>query len=254
MTFELVTIPTQTDNYNFLLHTEGKTVLVDAPPKVEPITDALLQRGWGLDEIWITHHDWDHIDGVDTMRERFGARVRGNRSDAHRLPALDIAHDDGDSFDFGSFAVTVMDVSGHTVGHIAYFVPQANVAFTADSLMALGCGKTPEDRLKMMYHSIVRLGSLPPETLICSGHEYTLKNGEFAMTIEPDNPDLIARIADAKKVLAAGGATVPTTLELELKTNPYLRVGLQSVKEALNMSEASDEAVFVEIRRRRNSF
>ena len=254
MTFELVTIPTLKDNYNFLLHAGGKTVLVDAPPDVEPITNALTERGWGLDEIWITHHDWDHIDGVDILRNRFGARVRGCRTDAHRLPALDVAHDDGDSFDFGAFGVTVMDVSGHTVGHVAYYVPQANVVFTADSLMALGCGKTPEGRLEMMYHSVTRLGSLPPETLICSGHEYTLKNGEFALTIEPDNPDLIARIAEAKVALAAGNATVPTTLELEQKTNPYLRVGLQSVKDALNMSDASDEAVFVEIRRRRNSF
>lgn len=254
MTFELVTIPTQSDNYTFVLHAGGKTVLVDAPPKVDPIMDALMQRGWGLDEIWVTHHDWDHIDGVDIMRERFGARVRGNRSDAHRLPALDFEHDDGDSFDFGDFAVTVMDVSGHTVGHVAYYVPQANIAFTADSLMALGCGKTPEERFSMMYRSIMRLAALPPETLICSGHEYTLRNGEFAMTIEPDNPELTARIAQAKADLAAGKMTVPTTLELEHATNPYLRVGLQSVKDALNMSEASDEAVFVEIRRRRNSF
>lgn len=254
MTFELVTIPTQSDNYTFVLHAAGKTVLVDAPPKVDPIMDALLQRGWGLDEIWVTHHDWDHIDGVDTMRERFGAKVRGSRADAHRLPALDYKHDDGDSFDFGAFAVTVMDVPGHTTGHIAYYVPQTGIAFTADTLMALGCGKTPEDQLKVMYNSITRLSALPPETLICSGHEYTLKNGEFAMTIEPDNPDLIARIAQAKQDLAAGKMTVPTTLELEHRTNPYLRVGLQSVKDSLNMSDASDEAVFVEIRRRRNSF
>ena len=106
----------------------------------------------------------------------------------------------------------------------------------------------------MMYHSIMRLAALPPETLICSGHEYTLRNGEFAMTIEPDNPDLIARIAQAKTDLAAGKMTVPTTLAQEHATNPYLRVGLQSVKDALNMSEASDEAVFAEMRRRRNSF
>ncbi|MBT8459826.1 MAG: hydroxyacylglutathione hydrolase, partial [Boseongicola sp.] len=130
----------------------------------------------------------------------------------------------------------------------------ANIVFTADSLMALGCGKTPEERFGMMYRSIMRLAALPPETLICSGHEYTLRNGEFAMTIEPDNPDLIARIAQAKADLAAGKMTVPTTLELEHATNPYLRVGLQSVKEALNMADASDEAVFKEIRRRRNSF
>ncbi|SMX22946.1 hydroxyacylglutathione hydrolase [Boseongicola aestuarii] len=254
MTFELVTIATEADNYNYLLHTEDKTVLVDAPPGVDPIMEALVQRGWGLDEIWITHHDWDHIDGVDIMRERFGARVRGFRGDAHRLPELDVAHDDGDSFDFAGFAVTVMHVPGHTEGHVAYYVPQANVVFTADTLMALGCGKTPESGLHQMYHSVTRLGALPPETVICSGHEYTLANGKFALTIEPDNPDLIERIAGAKQTRATGKPTVPTTLDLELRTNPYLRVGLQSVKDALNMSDASDEAVFVEVRRRKNSF
>ena len=257
MKFELITIPTQEDNYNFLLHAGGRTILVDAPPDVTPIADALTERGWGLDEIWVTHHHWDHIDGVDTLRERFGAKVRGCKADAHRLPTLDYSHEDGDSFDFGEFTVTVMDVSGHTEGHIAYYVPQAGVLFSADSLMALGCGRVPDGQaelMEQMYRSITRLSALPPETIVCSGHEYTLANGRFALTIEPENPDLIQRIAEAKKARAAGKPTVPSSLELEHKTNPYLRAGLQSVKAALNMNEATDAEAFIEIRRRKNSF
>ena len=254
MTFELVTIPTLEDNYNFLLHVNGKTALIDAPPELGPIDTALLERGWRVDEIWITHHDWDHIDGVEVMRERHGALVRGAANDQDRLPKLDVGHVDGDSFDFGDFAVTVMDARGHTSEHIAYYVPQANAAFTADSLMALGCGRVKGGLMSEMYDTITRLGSLPPETLICSGHEYTEANGRFALSIEPDNPDLRARIATAKDALSRGEMTVPTTLELELATNPYLRVGLQSVKDTLNMTDATDAEVFTEIRVRKDNF
>ncbi|WP_299753455.1 hydroxyacylglutathione hydrolase [uncultured Boseongicola sp.] len=253
MTFDLITIPCRTDNYAFLLHADGKTALVDAP-EAGPIISALADRGWGLDEIWITHHHDDHIDGVDTLRRKFGATVRGAKIDAHRLPELDHAHVDGDSFDFADFPVTVMDVSGHTLGHVAFYVAQANAVFTADSLMALGCGRLFEGTPDTMWNSLSRLANLPPETTVCSGHEYTEANGRFAITIEPENPDLVQRISDIKVARSAGQPTVPSTLKLELQTNPFLRAGLQSLKDTLNMSGATDAEVFAEIRRRKDSF
>ncbi len=253
MTFELITIPCRSDNYAFLLHADGKTVLVDAP-EAAPIRAALTKHDWGLDEIWITHHHDDHIEGVEELRTTYGARVRGATADVHRLPPLDHAHGDGDSFDFGDFAVTVMDVSGHTVGHVAFYVPQANLVFTADSLMAFGCGRVFEGTMPQMWESLSRLAALPPETVVCSGHEYTEANGKFAITIEPENADLIQRVADTKAARAEGQATVPSTLDLELQTNPFLRAGLQSVKDTLNMSQATDAEAFSEIRRRKDSF
>lgn len=251
MSFEIVTVPCRSDNYAFLIHGNGKTALVDVPDAA-PIAAALAERGWRLDEIWITHHHNDHIDGVAELRE--GALVRGAASDAHRLPPLDAAHGDSETFEFAGAEVTVMDVSGHTIGHVAYYMPAANAAFTADSLMALGCGRVFEGTMPQMWTSLSKLAALPPETVICSGHEYTEANARFALTIEPDNADLLARIERIKAARAKGQPTVPSILSEELATNPFLRAGLSSVKSALNMNGANDDAVFAEIRQRKDSF
>lgn len=253
MTFDLVTIPCLSDNYAFLLHRDGKTALIDAP-EAGPIARELAARGWGLDEIWITHHHGDHVGGVDELRGATGARVRGAAADAHRLPPLDETHADGDSFRFAGAEVRVLDVSGHTVGHIAYHVPEAGAVFTGDSLMALGCGRVFEGTPEQMWNSLSRLAALPPDTLVCSGHEYTAANARFAATIEPDNPDLARRTREIGQARSRGEPTVPSSLALELATNPFLRAGLPSVKAALDMVGQSDAAVFAEIRMRKDSF
>ena len=253
MTFEIVTVPCLSDNYAYLIQRGGKTALVDAP-EAAPIQSALDARGWGLDDIWITHHHADHIDGVAELRGRHGARVVGNKADARRLPPLDLALGDGESFDFAGAPVTVMDVSGHTIGHIAFHLPAANAVFTADSLMALGCGRVFEGTMDQMWASLSKLAALPPGTMVYSGHEYTTTNARFALTIEPETPalqhgiDLIAAARDR------GEPTVPSQLSTELETNPFLRAGLAEVKSLLNMSGRSDAEVFAEIRRRKDSF
>ncbi|MEL6643228.1 MAG: hydroxyacylglutathione hydrolase [Pseudomonadota bacterium] len=255
MPLEIVTIPCRTDNYAFLLHDPqaGQTALIDAPA-AGPIASQLGDRGWGLDEIWITHHHSDHIDGVDTLRQLFGSTVLGAAADAHRLPALDVALSDGDTHTFAGHDVQVMDVSGHTVGHIAFYVPDAAAAFTADSLMACGCGRVFEGTFDQMWASLEKLAALPPETKICSGHEYTAANARFAATIEPDNPDLMSRIRSIAAAREAGVATVPSTLSLELATNPFLRARLPHVKAAIGMGNTTDAEAFGEIRRRKDAF
>lgn len=255
MPFEIVTVPCRTDNYAFLLHETGtgRTALVDAP-EAAPIEAALAGRGWGLDEIWITHHHGDHVDAVDHLRAAFGATVTGAAADTHRLPALDRAVGDGDVFDFAGSGVRVLDVSGHTVGHIAFHVPDAGAVFTGDSLMALGCGRLFEGTAPQMWESLSKLAALPPDTLVCSGHEYTAANAAFAQTIEPDNPALAARIAAVHAARDRGEATVPSRLSDELATNPFLRAGLQSVKDTLSMGGSDDAAVFAEIRKRKDAF
>lgn len=255
MTFEIVTVPCRTDNYAFLVHDDrsGATALVDAP-EAAPIAAALDERGWGLDEIWITHHHADHVDGVAALRDRFGAKVTGARADAHRLPALDRAVEDNETFDFAGAEVTVMDVSGHTIGHVAFYLPAANAVFTADSLMALGCGRVFEGTHEMMWKSLSRLAALPAGTTVCSGHEYTATNARFALTIEPDNPDLQARAEAVFAAAEKGIPTVPSTLSEELATNPFLRAGLPEVKAALNMDGRDDISVFAEIRNRKDRF
>jgi hydroxyacylglutathione hydrolase len=251
MSFEIVTVPCREDNYAYLIHGHGKTALVDAP-EAAPIQAALDERGWSLDEIWITHHHNDHVEGVDALRN--GAAVRGAKADAHRLPALDYEHADGDRFDFAGSEVQVLDVSGHTVGHIAFYMPGADAVFTADSLMALGCGRVFEGTFDQMWASLSKLASLPAETMIYSGHEYTESNGRFALSIEPENPALLARVDRVKAARADGHPTVPSRMDEELATNPFLRAGLAEVKSLLHMSDANDAEVFAEIRRRKDSF
>ena len=255
MPVELITVPCLSDNYAFLLHdTEtGATALVDIP-EAAPILSALATRGWALSEIWITHHHDDHVQGLKEVLKDHQAIVHGAAADAHRLPPLDVAQHDGDTFEFAGLTVKVMDVSGHTVGHIAYHVPAADAVFTADSLMALGCGRLFEGTADQMWTSLSKLAALPEDTKVCSGHEYTASNAKFALTIDPDNPDLISRTVAITAARAAGLPTVPSTLAVELATNPFLRPSDPEIRAHLGMASASDVQVFAEIRARKDAF
>ncbi|MCE8008486.1 hydroxyacylglutathione hydrolase [Aestuariivita sp.] len=256
MPLEIVTIPCLSDNYAFLAHdaASGETAVIDIP-EAAPILDALKARGWELSHILITHHHWDHIGGVNEVLAAYpGARVVGAKADYGRLPPLHQAVEEGDSVVIGDEVGTVIDVSGHTVGHIAYHFPETGAVFTADSLMALGCGRVFEGTKPQMWDSLSKLAALPPETLVCSGHEYTQANGRFAITIEPDNPALISRIEAIDAARAAGEPTVPSRLSLELDTNPFLRANVASIQRQLNMQGADPVDVFAEIRTRKDSF
>jgi hydroxyacylglutathione hydrolase len=255
MPLELVTVPCLSDNYAFLLHETGtgETALVDAP-EAAPIRAELDRRGWRLSEIWITHHHADHVQAVDELRAATGAHVLGNGADAKRLPPLDREVRTGETFDFAGHDVRVIDVAGHTVGHVAFYVADAKAAFTADSLMALGCGRLFEGTAPQMWESLQRLAALPPDTRICSGHEYTQSNARFARTIEPDNPALISRIKEIDAARAEGRPTVPSRLETESLTNPFLRAVMPELQEALGLSGYAPSEVFAEIRSRKDRF
>lgn len=251
----LLTIPCLSDNYAFVLHDDatGHTALIDAPESA-PILSALSARGWTLSEIWLTHHHWDHVDGVADLVKATGAKLTGAAADAHRLPPLDRACGDGDRFTFAGHEVQVMDVSGHTIGHVAFYVAAAKAAFTGDSLMAMGCGRLFEGTPDQMWDSLSRLAKLPPDTLICSGHEYTASNAAFAVTIEADNPALTARISAIQTARAADQPTVPSLLSDELASNPFLRAHLPEIKAALHMENSPAARVFAEIRQRKDNF
>lgn len=255
MPVEIVTVPCLSDNYAFLVHdtASGKTALVDAP-EAAPILQVLGQRNWKLTEVWITHHHADHVQGLARILQDHSATVTGAAADAHRLPPLDREVSDGETFEFAGHRVEVMDVSGHTLGHIAFYMPDAAAIFTADSLMALGCGRLFEGSADQMWHSLSKLLALPADTLIYSGHEYTAANGKFALTIDPDNPDLISRAEQIVAARADGSPTVPSTLALEMATNPFLRADNTEIRTRLNMLNATNAQVFAEIRTRKDAF
>ncbi|SNR47121.1 hydroxyacylglutathione hydrolase [Puniceibacterium sediminis] len=256
MPLELLTIPARSDNYAFIVHDaeSGATAVIDVPDAA-PVQAALVAHGWTLTDIWLTHHHGDHTEGVAPLRALYPqARVSGAAADAHRLPALDRQLKEGDSFSFGGEDVQIFEVSGHTLGHIAFYMPGSGYVFTADSLMALGCGRVNEGTHEQMWESLSKLAALPPETVVCSGHEYTANNAKFALTIEPGNEALKSRADAIAKARAKGTPTVPSSLSDELATNPFLRAGLPSVKAALGMQDASNVDVFTEIRQRKDRF
>ena len=255
MPLELVTVPCLTDNYAYLIHdTEtGETAVVDVP-EAAPIIAALAERGWRLSDIWITHHHDDHIQGIPELRAATGARVIGASADAHRLPPLDLALPPEGALTLGRHGVETFPGPGHTVGHIAYHIPDARLAFTGDSLMSAGCGRLFEGTPAQMHASLTRLAALHPDTLICSGHEYTASNLRFALTLEPANPALILRNDRVIVARGEGRPTLPVPLSLELETNPFLRAHLPDLKAAIGQPDASDIAAFTEIRARKDRF
>lgn len=258
MPLQIATVACLSDNYAFLLHDpeSGQTALIDAP-EAAPIKQQLDLRGWNLTQILITHHHPDHIDAVDELREIYGAKVSGAKADAHRLPRLDTELIDGDSVSIGDNHGKVLDVYGHTIGHIAFHFPRNAALFSADSLMALGCGRLFEGSPEQMWQSLCKLIDLPEMTMVYSGHEYTAANAGFAHSIEPNNPALQARILqiiEARSQDMPAVPTVPSLLADELATNPFLRPDSAEIRANLGMESASNAAVFTEIRRRKDNF
>lgn len=248
MPLELVTLRCLRDNYAYLLHGDAGTVLIDAPEAM-PVLTELNARGWKLDAILLTHHHDDHVQAVHQIVAETGAQVIGADVDAHRLPPLDLRVRPGEPLEVLGEPVDVMDVSGHTMGHVAFHFPRSAMAFTADSLMALGCGRLFEGDPATMWASLMRLNALPRETLVCSGHDYCTGNGAFALSVDPDNTALHERLA---AIAEARQSCAPATLETERATNPFLRV--EALRDGLGMSGSTDTEVFARLRRMKDEF
>ena len=253
MALEIRQFPCLSDNFGVLIHdTErGVTAAIDAP-SADPVRAALKERGWRLSYILTTHHHADHTDGNLALKSETGCVIIGPKAEAAKIPGLDTAVSEGDAFRLGSYQVQVIDTPGHTNGHISFHVPAATVAFVGDTLFALGCGRVIEGTMEMMWGSLEKLTKLPGATRIYCGHEYTLANAKFALTIEPENAALVARAAEIEALRKAGKATLPTRIDLELETNPFLRVKSAAIRKRLGLEAAQDWQVFAEVRQRTN--
>ena len=256
MALELVTLPCLSDNYCFLMHCDetGDTAVIDVPESA-PVAAELEKRGWVLTHVLLTHHHYDHVDGLEELKKDWPeAVVVGAEADAHRLPPLDLKVKEGDTITVGIEWVRVIEVPGHTVGHIAYHFPESEAAFTGDSLMALGCGRLFEGSPEQMQESLAKLAALDPKTLICSGHEYTMSNARFALSVEPGNPALQQRAKDTEAARAKGEFTVPSTLQLELETNPFLRWSSPEIQASAGLPGSDPVAVFAATRSAKDNF
>ena len=242
---EIDIIPCLSDNYAYLVKSGDSCAVVD-PSEAAPVREALRKRGWTLTHILNTHHHLDHCGGNLELKDETGAAVVGPAKDAARIPGIDVGVSEASGWEFDGRKVPVLEVPAHTRGAIT-FVIDGN-AFTGDTLFLMGCGRLFEGDAAMMWNSLSKLMTLPDQTLIYCGHEYTQSNGKFALTLEPGNTDLQARM----KSLAV--PSVPATLGEEKKTNPFLRPDSAEIRKSLGMEKADTISVFHEIRERKNSF
>ena len=251
---EFFQYPCLSDNYGVLIHSAqtGETACVDAA-SAESVENALSEKGWSLTHILVTHHHFDHTDGVAELKEKTGCKVIGPEAEAAKIKGLDETYNDGGVFEFAGETVNVISTPGHTLGMINFYFPASNVVFSGDTLFALGCGRIFEGTAEMMWSSMQKLMALPSETLIYCGHEYTLSNAKFAVTVDPTNEELQARLNEVEALRADGKPTVPTTLQVELNTNPFLRAGDPAIRAHLGMENATDAEVFAEIRHRKDT-
>lgn len=252
---EIEQLPVLDDNYSYLLHdtATGKTAVVD-PGEPGPILEALKRRGWALDFILCTHHHWDHTGGNLALKAATGAVVAGHAADAERIPGLSLPLRDGEPFRLGETEAIVRDTSGHTLGHINYWLPEIGAVFTGDTLFLMGCGRLFEGTAQQMWKSLSFYRGLPADTLVYCGHEYTEANSRFALTIEPHNGALLKRATAVKALRAKGMPTVPAAIAEELATNPFLRASEPELQRAMGMDGAPPDEVFAEIRRRKDHF
>lgn len=250
---EIHQFPCLSDNYGVLIRDAeaGVVASIDAPNAAE-VKAALTAKGWQLTHILTTHHHHDHTDGNLALKAETGCRIVGPKPEAARIPGIDEAVGEGDTFKFGNFEVRVFETPGHTAGHIVYWIPEAKVAFVGDTLFAMGCGRVNEGTMAEMWSGIAKIAKLPPETMLYCGHEYTVSNAKFALTIEPGNTALQARAKAVEALRAEGKPTLPTKLADELATNPFIRVDSAEIRKNLDMTGAEDWQVFGEVRERKN--
>ena len=222
-TLRIERIAVLSDNYVWLMHAaeSGETVVID-PAVADPVLAAADALGWRITQIWNTHWHADHTGGNAGVKAATGCRITGP-DEAGRIPTLDRIVAEGDTVAIGGHVAQVIAVPGHTSGHIAFHLAANGIVFVGDTLFAMGCGRLFEGTAADMFGNMTRLKALPPETIVYCAHEYTQSNGRYALVAEPGNDAIVKRMRDVDAARAAGEATVPTTIALELATNPFLR-------------------------------
>ena len=234
---EIIAIPAFTDNYIWMVHDNGsgETAVVD-PGDAAPALDEANRRGWTITQVWNTHHHWDHSGGNLAMKDATGCTVCGPA--AETIPGRDVALSEGSELRIGDHVGTVIEIPGHTLGHVALHFDDDRVAFVGDTLFAMGCGRLFEGTAQQMHRSLGRLAALADDTALYCGHEYTLANARWAAHAEPDNAGIAERLAKVEAMRSAGEITLPTSVAEERATNPFVRAG--SVEEFARLRAEKD--------------
>ncbi|MGL4242283.1 MAG: hydroxyacylglutathione hydrolase [Beijerinckiaceae bacterium] len=244
----------RSDNFAVLVHdpATGATAAIDAPEE-RPIREALASNGWRLTDILVTHEHFDHVEGIPGLKASFGCKVTAPKK-ATQVPMVDVTVGEGDVVSVGAAKARVLNTPGHCPDHIAYWFAEDRALFAGDTLFALGCGRVLGSTAAELYASVMKLAALPDDTAVYCGHEYTLSNARFALTVDPTNEALRLRALEIENLRAAGKVTLPTTIGREKGTNPFLRTADPAVQRAVGMPGADPAAVFAELRERKNRF
>lgn len=253
----VITIPALGDNFIYLYRYNQNDSLAIDPCDNSLVLRALQKHNLNLKMILITHHHWDHVAGTDELKRKTGCKVIG--ADKRRIPGIDSVVSDGQILSVGDSRLRVIATPGHTSTSVCYYMePSAGnkngILWTGDTLFVGGCGRLLECNAKSMAESLQKLASLPNDTLVYCGHDYTLENYEFALGIEPGNKVVKERFEQIKQMLKRGELTVPSTMLQERNTNCFLRAGTPELKAALGMQDAQAVEIFAELRRRKDIF
>jgi hydroxyacylglutathione hydrolase len=246
----------RTDNYGYLVHDVDtrKTAAIDAPD-AKAIKAALERRDWELSDIFITHHHTDHVEGIPALKREFGCTVHGPRAEAEKILGLDMLLSGSSTVTLGNTNFLVIETPGHTLGHIVYYEPVGGHLFSADALFSVGVGRMFEGKPGPMWLALEELRELPDDTLIYCGHEYTLDNVRFAQSIDPRNAALNIRAAEVKRMRESGQFTIPVSLGLEKRTNPFLRADDPVLAKAMGLEPGTaPSAVFAALRKAKDDF
>ena len=246
----------RTDNYGYLVHDveTRKTAAIDAPDAAA-IKVALNNRGWTLTDVLVTHHHRDHVEGLPVLKSDFDVTVTGPRIEAEKILGLDAMVAPGDLVTLGATSFLVMATPGHTLGHIAYFNEADRHVFTGDALFSMGCGKMLEGKPGPMWDGLRLLRALPEDTLMFCGHEYSANNARFALSVEPRNAALNIRASEVNRMRAEDRFTVPVSMGMEKRTNPFLRADQPQLAQAMGLEPGLDAAaVFAALRAAKDNF
>ena len=217
-------IPCLQDNYSYIIHDQNNNyACVIDPSEAEPIINFVKKNNLKLKYILNTHHHYDHVGGNERLKKEFGSKIIGFKGDKHRIPLIDIELEDQEIWTSNNFEAKIFHIPGHTSGHICFHFYKNNFLFTGDTLFSLGCGRIFEGTYNEMFNSLKVIKNLPEDTLIYCGHEYTKKNAEFCLKYDPNNNELIEKIAQIKKSISKGNPTIPSTLREEITCNIFLK-------------------------------
>jgi hydroxyacylglutathione hydrolase len=252
---EIIHIPVLNDNYIYLIHdpASGETAAVD-PALAQPVLDVLYEKGWRLKYVLNTHHHGDHVGGNLELKEKTGCTIIAGHFDKDRIPGIDMAVNEGDRIALGRHAAGVIFTPGHTSGHVVYHFAEDDALFCGDTLFVMGCGRLFEGTAEQMWHSLQKLKVLPASTRIFCAHEYTQSNGRFALSVEPENRQLMQRMDEVNQLRARHLPTVPSTMEQELATNPFFREDSPALQKTIGMSGETPVRVFAKTRKLKDQF